>query len=565
MRPSRLALLGLAASTALLAVPAVRHLREQPPPPPPALALSLEAPDGAELGSGDETLDAALSRGGESIAFVVTADGVTSLWYRALADDRARAIPGTEGARLPAWHPDGDRLAFFANGRLRLASLAGASTSELAEAPAPAGVAWLADGTLIFSPTGRGPLERLDAGTLAPATVLAPGERAHVFPVAVGPTGAFAYTAVDDGGRRTVHVVSGDGEDVALGPTSGHGQVVGDRWLSIRGEILLAQTLGPDLVPQGPSVPLAAGIGVTADGRGLFVASNRVLITARAASRARLLSWFDPDGSPRGTIGEPGDYWQVRLSPDDRDVAVTTLAPLLRTLDVAVVPVAGGGPELLSLAVAADRHPVWAPDGHAILYQSLQRGSPELLIRRTHDAEAAPEPVPGGPLVDVPTDWRDDRVLTHASDPASGQDIWILDVRSGHREPAVRSAFNDTDGRWSPDGRAIAHVSDESGHADIYVTRVADGRRVRVTTAGGTHPRWSRDGRSLYFLRGSWIVRARRDDTGNFATPVPLFELGDVRDFDVAHGREAILALVPAAAAPPPPVSVLVDWPSILR
>jgi len=529
------------------------------------MAFALPAPDGGELGSGDEVLDAALSPGGESIAFVATADGATSLWRRRLADDRAGAIPGTEGARLPAWHPDGDRLAFFANERLRLVSLADGSTSDLAQAPEPAGAAWLADGALIFSAGGSGPLRRLEGGTLTTATVLAPGERTHVFPVAVGATGAFVYTAVDDDGRRTVHVVSGDGRDAPLGPTAGHGQIVGDHWLSVRGDVLLAQAFGPEFTPQGPSVPLASGVGVTADGRGLFVASDRVLITAQVVSRARLLAWFDPDGQPRGTIGEPGDFWEVRLSPDDRDVAVTTLAPLLRTLDVAVVPADGGRQELLSLAVAADRHPVWAPDGRAILYQSLQRGSPELLTRPTHDAEAMPRTFPGEQAAAAPTDWRDGRVLAHAPDPASGQDIWALDVRSGDREPAVQSAFNDTDGRWSPDGRSIAHVSDESGRADIYVRRVSGGGRVRVSTAGGTRPRWSRDGRSLYFLRGSWIMRADRGDAGDFGTPAPLFDLGDVRDFDVAHRREAILALVPANEGRVPPVSVLVDWMSALR
>jgi len=529
------------------------------------MVFGLAPPAGAALGSGDEMLDAALSPDGSAVVFVATVDGVTSLWQRRLADGRARAIPGTEGARLPAWHPDGDRLVFFASGRLRLATLADGSARELAEAPAPAGAAWLPGGALVVSPGGSGPLQRLDGETLTPVTALAPGERAHVFPVAVGEAGAFAYTAVDDDGRRTVHLVSGDGRDAALGPTAGHGQVVGDRWLSIRGDTLQAQALGDDRVPYGPSVPLASGVGVTADGRGLFVASDRILITAPAAFRARRLAWFDPDGRARGTIGEPGDFWQVRLSPDDRDVAVTTLAPLLRTLDVIVVPVAGGPQELLSLAVAADRHPVWAPDGRSVVYQSLQAGTPELQTRRTHDQEATPVTLLDGDLVDVPTDWRDDRVLVHAPDPASGQDIWSLDVRSGARELVVRSGFNDTDGRWSPDGRSIAFVSDEFGRADVYVARVPGGQRERVSTAGGTRPRWSRDGRSLYFLRGSWIVRAERGNGGTFGTPVPLFDLGDVRDFDVAHRRDAILALVPANAGTPPPVSVLVDWPSVLR
>jgi Tol biopolymer transport system component len=561
---TRLSLVGLAAAAALLAVPAVRHLREQPPPPPPTLALTLPPPAGAELGSGDEALDAALAPGGGAIALVATADGVTSLWHRVLDADRARLVPGTGGARLPAWHPDGDRIAFFAGGRLHLASLSDGSTRVLAEAPEPAGATWLPDGTLIFAPRANGPLARLADGAPTAATALAPGERAHVFPMAVGSTGHLVYTAVADDGRRTVHLVREDGSHVTLGPTSAHGQIAGDHWLWVRGDVLYAQAIDADLVPYGPIRTVATDVGVTADGRGSFVASPRLLLAAPVVARPRLLTWFDPAGTRTGTIGEPGDLWQVRLSPDDRHVAVTMLAPLLRTLDVAVIPTAGGGQARLSLAVAADRHPVWAPDGGAVLYQSLRGGAPGLLTRPTHDVEAMPEPFLDGRLTDTPTDWRGGRVLVHGADPASGQDIWSLDADTGARDPIVRPGFNDTDGRWSPDTRWIAYVSDESGRPDVYVARLADGLRVRVSSAGGTRPRWSRDGRSIYFLRGSWIVRADRDGADGFATPVPLFDAGDVRDFDVAHRRDAVLALVPTGVSAGPPVSVLVDWRSAL-
>jgi len=567
VRGRHLALAGLAAVIILLAVPAVRHLGEEPPPLPPAMAFALPPPDGSVLGSGDEALDAAIAPDGRSIALVATVEGVTRLWRRTLDSDRVEPIPGTEGARLPAWHPGGDRIVFFAGGRLRLVSLADGATRELAETPDPAGAAWLPDGSLLFAPRARGTLQRLDGGAQTEATVLAPGERAHLFPMAVGTTGHFVYTAVGDDGRRTVHLVRSDGSDVELGSTSGHGQIAGGHLLSTRGDLLLAQTLDDDYLPYGPGVPVATDVGVAPDGRGLFIASDRLLLSAPAAPRPRVLAWLDPTGQRTTTIAEPGDYWQVRLSPDDRHVAVTTLAPLLRTLDVLVIPTTGGGGDaaLLSLGVVADRHPVWAPDGGAIVYQALQGGAPALLSRRTHDAEAMPQPFGGGGHPATPSDWRDGTVLAHQPDPASGEDIWAIDAGTGAREPVVQTGFNDTDGRWSPDGRWIAYVSDESGRPDVYATRLDDARRVRVSSAGGTRPRWRRDGRALYFLRGSWIVRADLDGTGRFATPTPVVDLGDVRDFDVAHRRDAILALVPAQDSRTTTVSVLVDWPSVAR
>ena len=82
-----------------LAWPAIRHVREQPPPPPPTVRLALAAPPGAELGSGDDALDAAISPDERSVVFVATTDGIPRLWRRALDTDRAESLNGTEGAQ----------------------------------------------------------------------------------------------------------------------------------------------------------------------------------------------------------------------------------------------------------------------------------------------------------------------------------------------------------------------------------------------------------------------------------------------------------------------------------
>ena len=94
--------------------------------------------------------------------------------------------------------------------------------------------------------------------------------------------------------------------------------------------------------------------------------------------------------------------------------------------------------------------------------------------------------------------------------------------RSHTRTTMVKSGFNDTDGRWSPDGTWLAYVSDESGRPDIYANP-REGNRVRVSFGGGTRPRWSRDGHSIFFLRGSTIMRATLTNSSpaSFAPAVP--------------------------------------------
>ncbi|HEY3157230.1 MAG TPA: hypothetical protein VGK76_11490 [Candidatus Eisenbacteria bacterium] len=58
-------------------------------------------------------------------------------------------------------------------------------------------------------------------------------------------------------------------------------------------------------------------------------------------------------------------------------------------------------------------------------------------------------------------------------------------------------------GSFAPDGRSIAFVSDETGRREVYVcgwgSNAPAGDPLVVSESGGEHPRWSRDGRRLYY------------------------------------------------------------------
>jgi hypothetical protein len=494
-----------------------------------------------------------------------TAEGTTTLWLRSLDSGQAVSLKGTDGAQLPAWDATGTIVSFFAGGRLRQTALDTGVVTDLAAAPLPAGAAWLPDGSVLFAPEPSGAIRRLSRGGLSDATVLRPGDRGHVFPAADETTGLFVYTAVSVNGRRQVRLVR-SGEEHDLAATSGHAQLVNGHLLYLRDDVLVAQRLDKrTLTLEGRPTRLATGVGVSPEGRGLFVASSRLLLSAPLTPRPRRIAWFDMNGHRTSTVGDAGAFWQIRLSPDDRYAAVTVTAPLLRTLDIFIVPADGGGDIVpLTRALTADSDPVWAPDGERVAYRSLQTGRPTILIKAVQDSQA--EIRLEGSLDSTPSDWRGSAILAHVIDEASGSDVVALNGRDGTLQTIVRSGFNDTDGRWSPDGRWVAHVVDESGQPDIYVSRPSDGPRVRASFGGGTKPRWSRDGRAVFFMRGNVVMRAEFQDAvpPRFGSPVPVLESAGLRDFDIAHRREAIVAIVGDEPNVASTVSALIDWPSMM-
>jgi Tol biopolymer transport system component len=277
--------------------------------------------------------------------------------------------------------------------------------------------------------------------------------------------------------------------------------------------------------------------------------------------------WLDLKGVQIGAAADAGDYSQVRLSPDDSRAAITARDPQLHSLDVLLVPLVDAAPSIrLTTALAADSDPAWSADGQQIVFRSMQRGRPEVFVMRAGITPAGadtPAAMPVRTDGELPTDWRGQEMLVQRRGK-SGSDVVRVNSATGEATPIADTPFHETDARWSPDGRWIAFVSDEPGRPDIYVA-TSGGETRRVSLGGGTHPRWTRDGSALLFLRGSTLMRVARATSGDrFESPQPLFDLPGVRDFDIAHRSDRLLALLPVQADPVDEVSVVLNWRSLL-
>ena len=175
-------------------------------------------------------------------------------------------------------------------------------------------------------------------------------------------------------------------------------------------------------------------------------------------------------------------------------------------------------------------------------------------------------------------DWSNDGkyIVYMKRGEKTASDLWLLPL-SGDRQPKpyLTTPFSEDWGKVSPDGRWLAYQSNESGRDEIYVQAFPEpGRKVVVSKGGGTHPRWRRNGRELYYVAPDDKLMAVPVEPGaNFGTgtPVPLFEVGSYGRrnnryvYDVSADGQKILLLRPLEDATTRPLTVVQHWTALLK
>jgi eukaryotic-like serine/threonine-protein kinase len=218
------------------------------------------------------------------------------------------------------------------------------------------------------------------------------------------------------------------------------------------------------------------------------------------------------DGAEVGTIGPLAAYGDLRISPDQRRIAVGRHD---HGSSVWVVDAERGAMSRISFQEWAGM-PVWMPDSRGVVFAAAEDMPPDIFLWR----DGAVTRLTRSPLQYYPTDVTPDGKLVIAMmfDPETEMDIYAVPVDPPHTpRPLVRTKFRELSGRVSPDGRWLAYTSNESGVSQIYAIPLSGGPRVQISLEGGWGTRWSADGRTLYYV----------DSAQNQFMAVPITVAGD--------------------------------------
>src|SRR5579864_1182861 len=548
---------------------------------------------------------AALSPDGRMLAFVAQTEQSSQIWVRALDSYSARPLPGTENASQVFWSPDSRNLGFFvagvAAGMLKRVPIGGGPPLTLcAVESSPRGGSWSSHDVIIFG-SWPGLIYRVPAsgGKPEPATKFDPArnDTTHRWPQFLPDGNHFVYMASAVGSFNPDNVFylgSLDGKDnrPLFHGSSNIGYADG-YLLYVQDKVLMARPFDAvKLDFTGDAVAVADGLQYdTLFSESVFSVSDTGALVYQTgnASTSRALKLFDANGKQVGDLGGggPAPYFDPEFSPEGKRLAYHAIDPQTGKADIWVQDIASGNRIRLTVDPLRSLHPVWSRDGTQIAYISVRSGRPVVYVKSANGMAA--EQKVWDPSLALGAhawtssvrvdDWTLDSkgLILQAASTATGKVRLVLLRLDEKAEPKALIEAQDanlTGAQLSPNGRWMAYESDDSGKDEVYVSPFpkAEGR-LQVSVAGGIQPRWSKDGKQLFYLAddGELIAATLNEVQGvlQAASLRRLFQTNAISrtndTYDVFPDGKRFMLDVAATGETPRPLSLIENWTAALK
>lgn len=528
----------------------------------------------------------AVSPDGRTLAWGGNASSSTSqnmgLWVRRFENASAEIVRNVDNVRRAAFLSDNTTLLCIAqeSGRDQLFTLDidTGRRSELWTAPEPSGSA-----TIVSMAVGPG--DRIAVGLNKGIALFengamrmvatSDGDRRYGYPSWMPGGRALLYSARMSDNTRAVFVAPVDGgearplalpQDISAPLATPDGTV-----LYGQNGTLFGQRIDPgSLALFAAPVRLANDLSMDANSgfMGVSVSHTGVLALRSPPAAQVQFEWVDRSGRPDRRVGASDGFANFDVAPDGR-IATTRREPFINGSSLWLIdPARDMTTELGSFQGASFSDPTFSYDGSRL---AVRKGSQIVVRTMQGGVETVLRDWTG-----YPDSWsRDDRHLA-VGRPVSGEyQLWVLSLDDPSKDAALVTGVSLVDeARFSPDGTWVAYHASHKATPDIFVTPFpGTGERLQISTSGGVQPRWSPDGRELFFLDLSgqmMSVTLPGGDPRRAQTPRPLFRTdlsasSAMDQFAIsADGRQILLRRAVGDSSNEVPVQVILNWPALL-
>jgi hypothetical protein len=506
--------------------------------------------------------------------YLMYSDGGLRLVVRDLGTGEVTPVPDGLNGISVTWSPRSDGLLFLSNARDVRRYRLGEQTSTVLMAGGEEfnGAAWLADDTIVFAVVG-GAIRRMPvAGGPATPVVMA---RDYEFkgPSPLGGRTDYVLAmrrSPATGIRSAVTVRLADGQVSEIAQTGATPAWSPAYLLLPRVEGLYALPFDTQrLAVTGEAILVTESIaGDPSDGiSSLAVSSSGVLAYREGRDRNLIFEWFDLKGTSLGAVGPQGIYGSFALSPDGTRVVARQIAgvgPGPVTSGLLLLDLVRGVTSPVVAPPGPLSDPIWTADGTQIVYRAANevvRQSPYSSSREVMRQELG-----------FPDHASQDGRWFIVGVPQRGRGFGLFIAPASGRGALLPLADDDQsvadEGSFSPDGLMVSYQDSRVGRVEIYLARFPlTDERWQVSTRGGVQPRWSPDGRWLYYLElDGQLMRVAIPEgrPEGFGRPEALFRLpvgppSTTLEQYAVHG-DRLLVLHPATEDAPQTITAISNW-----
>ncbi len=557
--------------------------------PASTIVTQLLPPDGETFAlTGNYAGPPQLSPDGRYLAFVSSnKEGLRRLWVRPLADPKLQLIANSDGATEPFWSPDSRSVGYFASGKMYRVDIAGGSPRPITESTNGRGAAWSPNGTILYGPNpslglwtvadsgGVGQkFGKLDPAVHSPnrrwPQILPDGTHFICFArsdVSASESGVFAGSLAGGPLKLVIH-----SDSSAIYAPPGY-------LLFVQGGVLVAQKFDTRaLAVTGEPLPLAQHAEVNAIiYRGIVTASENGLLvfgTGSGAQGTYTMNWMDRTGKILGTIGDPAEYSDPRISHDGSKLAVS-IDTGEGGNNIWVIDLVHGARNRVTFGNGINGGAAWSPDDKSLTFSSGRNGTYQL-YQQPADGSGEAQRLTDGTMPEISGSWsRDGKTLAYTV-PSGAQgksQIWLLPA-GGKPAAFIQGNFDVLNPVISPDSKWLAFSSNETGHDEIYVVPLAGGPgKWQVSSGGGIEPRWSAKGDEISYMSsaGDLMLASLKPTANSIAVGnvTKLFHVGEtsalnIFRYDVAPDGNRFLVMSIGAPAQAEPLTIVTNWPALL-
>jgi serine/threonine protein kinase/Tol biopolymer transport system component len=524
----------------------------------------------------------AISHDGKSIVYKAN----SNFYIRKMNSLQSQLIPGLENASSPFFSPDDNWIGFFKEGKLEKISLSGGTPVVLADATDNRGGTWNNNGSIVFTAITTVGLSMVSENGGPVKTVTTPdtikAERTHRWPSFL-PDGKHVLFTVglisspdyyENATIDIVNIETGERKKLIKDASTARYINTGHILFSRSGILYIVPFDIDDLEITGQPFPVLEGVysELTTGITNYMVSENGTLIYIPGAieGESRRIVKISTNGETTVIDSVGHAYIEPQLSPDDKKIAI--VIRMEKDFDIYVFDIQKKTLSRLTFG-GINRTPHWSPDGKYIAYMKRFRDKTKSsIVTKPSDGSGEETEIYTGDGRLYLDEWskNGDYLIVDNLTLSSQSDLLVIPLKEGKKPwKFLNTPKDEYEASVSPDGKWISYLANEFNTYQIYVRSFPDkAGKWQISSDLAEEPRWSPDGKYLYYRKGSQLIEVPISYSPSFSPGLqkvlisgfPSMNVDSGISYDISSDGKYFITTTPLGGSSVKKINVVSNW-----